>query len=196
MSLKHDLICSICKLILNNPVSLPCFCVVCHDHSTNSSWITCQTCNKEFEIPAEGLVPNKFVKNMLEKEVHLSDEEKTLKNSVEELIRQLERLHIDFETTQRSFEVFSDDHFSEIRRQIDLQRETLKEKIDEIALKMIDQTKANEELYKMIVRRKLAKISSTDIADAEKVLNEFRKPKALVVTVNKLKTHLEFKINR
>ena len=141
-------------------------------------------------------MPNKFVKNMLEKEVYLSDEEKMLKNTVEELIRQLERLHADFETIQRSFEVFSDDHFSEIRRQIDLQRETLKEKIDEIALKMIDQTKANEELYKMIVRRKLAKISSTDIADAEKVLNEFRKPKALVVTVSKLKTHLERKINR
>ncbi len=38
-------------------------------------------------------------------------------------------------------------HFQEIRRKIDIQRVELKDKIDQIALKMIDELKAIEDTY-------------------------------------------------
>jgi hypothetical protein len=41
----------------------------------------------------------------------------------------------------------SHNHFQEIRRKLDLQREELKEKIDKIYFAMIDETKEKEKLY-------------------------------------------------
>ena len=55
------------------------------------------------------------------------------------MIQQLEHLQEDLDRIFSDLKGLSFDHFSEIRRQIDLQREKLKKKIDEIALKMIDQ---------------------------------------------------------
>ena len=43
-----------------------------------------------------------------------------------------------------SHKVYLIDHFKEVRRQIDIHRETLKAKIDEIALKIIDQINERE----------------------------------------------------
>jgi hypothetical protein len=84
MSLKTEIICNICKMILNNPISLPCYCVVCDihlkDNSVKNGWIKCLNVIKVFEIAKNEFKPNKMIKNILKKELHLSDEEKTLKN--------------------------------------------------------------------------------------------------------------------
>ena len=47
------------------------------------------------------------------------------------------------------------EHFQEMRFQIDEHREKLKEKIDEIALKMIDDSKKYEAMYLRNIKEKL-----------------------------------------
>ena len=83
MNLKKEMICSLCKLILNNPISLPCYCVVCDihlkDNLVKNGRITCLTCDEVFEIAKNDFKPNKMIKSILNKELHLRDEEKTLK---------------------------------------------------------------------------------------------------------------------
>ena len=148
MSLKSDLICSICHLILKNPVSLPCFCVICDEHLYNGmvrrELITCQICGDEFNVPAEGFKTNKLAKSILDKGNHLSEDEKSIKTSIQEMYEEMGRLLHEFRVKRTSLEVTCASHFSEIRRKIDIHREVLKEKIDVIALKMIADTKAEE----------------------------------------------------
>ena len=127
MSLKSEMICNICKFFLKNPVSLPCQCLVCDEHvHDNSGHITCVTCSKVFDVPSDGFPLNKIAESILDKELHLSDEEKSLKKTFRELIGQIVRLQEEFTLKQSEMERTSFDHFAEIRRKIDLQRETLK----------------------------------------------------------------------
>jgi hypothetical protein len=52
----------------------------------------------------------------------------------------------------KNFDVNCHEHFAEIK-QIDLQREELKAKIDEIAMEMINKTKETEEIYRQRLQR-------------------------------------------
>ena len=150
MSLKSLVICNICKLLLSSsPISLPCSHAICAEHledGTDSS-IRCLECEQEFDVPQSGFPLNKMASNILAKDLHLSDEEKKLKDSIQAKIQQLEELWSDLKLKHSDLERISFDHFSEVRRQIDLQRENLKQKIDEIALKMIDQVNEREKEY-------------------------------------------------
>jgi hypothetical protein len=96
---------------------------------------------------------NKIVKVLLEKEAHLCDEEivieKASKDSLVEFYQLLDELRQD----KTSLNVDIHDHFQEIRRNIDLQREELKEKIDKVALTMIDQTKEMEVSYSSLCEK-------------------------------------------
>ena len=77
---------------------------------------------------------------ILAKDLHLSAKERTIKQATQYLIQQLEHLQTDLSRRHSDLERISFDHFSEIRRHIDIQREEL----DEIALKMIDRVNENE----------------------------------------------------
>ena len=69
MSMKTEIICNICKMILNNPIYLPCHCVVCDIHLKDSSvkdgWIKCLECDKAFEIAKNEFKPSKMATNIL-----------------------------------------------------------------------------------------------------------------------------------
>ena len=147
MSLKLELICNICKLVLCTPITLPCSDVICGEHlrddSVKNGMIKCLKCDKDFDVPRSGFPSDERVANILEKEQHLSKEEKAIKHAIQELIQKLEHLQNDVKLQQNAIEVTNFDHFTEIRRQIDIQREELKNKIVEISLKLIDQM--NEE---------------------------------------------------
>ena len=64
---------------------------------------------------------------------------------------------------KNSFDLDCHNHFQEIRRKIDVQREELKDQIDRIALAMIVEIKAVEESY----ANKLKKFK-VDVFDFEK----------------------------
>ena len=181
MSLKSDMICNICKLFLKNPITLPCFCVVCNEHSVGST-ITCVTCDTDFDIPKNGFVSNKMATSILEKELHLTEDEKKCKAHTEDLVLRLEQLRDELKVTKINVGLIAYDHFSETRRKIDLQRESFKARIDTIALEMIDQTNEQENLYKQRLSQLIG--ANTD-ENFQSLQNEFRNPNLVVATVNR-----------
>ena len=195
MSLKTEMICNICKLILKDPVSLPCSSAICSGHLSEPS-IRCLECEKEFEVPQNGFPPNKMASNILAKELCLSDEEKTIKTSIQKLIQQLEHLPEELKREKSDLERISFDHFSELRRQIDVQREELKNKIDEIALKMIDRVNQKEKAYNKKIEESFLNSPRIDIEQSKHILaNEFRKPNLLVEKVKQMQNEQQQKVN-
>ena len=93
----------------------------------------------------------------------MSDDEKTLKASLEEAIKVFFQLLNQFEEKRNVSLMEGFNHFQEIRRKIDLQREELKDKIDKIYFALIDQTKAIEASYKSLYETVTAEIND-DVA--------------------------------
>ena len=88
--LKSEIICNICKLILKDPVSLPCSSDICSEHlrdgTVKNEVITCLKCEKDFDVSGRGFTPNLTMGNLLANESHLSKDKKTLKHSIQDLI--------------------------------------------------------------------------------------------------------------
>ena len=200
MSLKSELICRICQLVLNNsPISLPCSHDVCSKHlrdgTVKQGSIRCAECYQKFDVPCKGFPANKIASDILEKELHLSDEEKTIKISIQETIQQLERLQFDLKQKHSDLERISVDHFSEVRRQIDFQREELKRKIDEIALKLLEQVNEKEKVYVSTMQQSFLAATSVNIEESRRILaNKFRSPNLVIAEVKCLQTEHERKI--
>ena len=149
---KKELSCQICNKILKEPVHLPCHCTICQAHLTDDSvqdgLITCEPCGDEFVAKNIQIKANKLATLHLNAEHHLSDEEKMLKNDIDNLIAEFQQLYDQLKREKTQLGINCHEHFVEIRRQIDIHREELKEKIDQIALEMIEKTKEQEEVFK------------------------------------------------
>ena len=82
-------------------------------------------------------------------------------------------------------------HFQEIRFQLDLHREKLKEKIDDIYMEMIDKTKEFEALYfKSFNEKPLSPLNTFEIKTIDENLKEveetFRDPQLLIKTIQEM----------
>ena len=156
----------------------------------------CLDCEQEFEVSQSGFPPNKIVSSILAKEFHLSDEEKTIKYAIQELVQQLEHFQSDFKLKHSDLERISSDHFSELRRQIDVQREKLKIKIDEIALKMTARVNQKEKINHSKVKQLLLAAIPVDIKQARQTLeNEFRKPNILIEEIKRMQNEQQQRVN-
>jgi len=160
LKLVSDLTCSCCMKIFKDPFILPCNDSLCEEHLKEPdvlrhNKIKCKVCNQEFSVKDNDLIrENKLAKSLIEKEVYLDAEESSLKKSLKESIETFFILCEQFQQTKDSFELDFHNHFQEVRRKIDLQREELKEKIDKVALQMIEQTKIAEAKHKIEQKQK------------------------------------------
>ena len=197
MCQKSQLICNICKLVLSNePVLLPCSHAMCGEHLRDGTIkdfsIQCLECEQVFAVPSNGFPPNNIASNFLAKDLQLSEEEKAIKYAIQETIQQLEQLQSDVKQKHSDLERISFDHFSEIRRKIDLEREELKYKIDEIALKMIDQVNEKEKAYYLSMKQSFLAAYQVDIKECrQNSVKEFRNPNLIIEKVKRLKTEHE-----
>jgi hypothetical protein len=184
MSLKSEFTCTYCKKIYRKPVILPCNHCLCEEHLMDIDVlkvkkIQCKTCRQEFGLDENEFKKNLIAQNLIEKEMHLTDIEKTIKHLREKSLNEGIRLNEELENNKRIFAIKCFEHFQEIRRKIDLQREELKDEIDKIALAMIDQTKEFE-LYFMKQLEPGDEITSS-LTDNLKFVNEaFRDPETLL----------------
>ena len=211
MNFKEDAIYNICKKFLQDPISLPCGCWVCNDHAlTKNNVIKCLKCNEDFP-KSKRFKTNETAKKIINSDSHLTDEQKLAKHSVRKMLSAFDTLLEEFKTNQEAFEINISKQFDEIRFKIDLQREELIEKIDEIALEMIDQTKEREKTLLSDLNRANSNIINTEIEeDGKRLLAEFRNPDMIVanlkssiekqeVTINQLKkniAHFNLQIDR
>ena len=201
MSLRSEMTCKNCARFLQDPISFPCFCVFCREHlyddSAKSGSIQCNKCSKSFEISESDFIANNLITSILKKELHLTDEEKSVKISLYHILNRLDQLQNMFKVKETDSEEFSYCHFSEIRRKIDIQRERLKARIDEIALNLIEQTNDKERIYISKVNSLLLGFAHTDIPKANQaVLDEFRKPNLVIDEVKRLLNEHEQKISQ
>ena len=189
---KSELQCQLCSKILKDPVNLPCQCTICHGHlkdgSVKDGLIKCEPCGDNFVVKDIHLKVNTLAKRILDAEGHLSPQEKNIKSKIQKLLNELQQLNDQIHQEQTAFEVNSYDHFAEIKRKLDLQREELKNKIDEIYLAMISQVEKHETFYK----QKLDENRCFQEFNAEKETknfeDEFRKVDLTIQRVQQLQT--------
>ena len=173
MRLTSVLVCKICDLVLHDPVTLPCLCVICKEHLYDSSAkngsIKCLKCGKCFAIPESEFPANEMATNILDNEFHLSEEEKALRKTFQEMLKKLKKLQKEVRKRQTDLELSSFDHFSGVRLKIDILREEMKKKIDEIALKMIDEANEKEKAYKLRINKSFRKISDKELKKSSRL---------------------------
>ena len=143
MSLKSLMTCNICKLVLSSStISLPClhaiFCEHLQDDTIKNGSIQCLDCEKEFDVPQNRFPSHKMASNIQAENMHLSDKEKQLEQSIKDTIQQLKELSTGLKEKHSNLEIITFDHFSEVKRQIDIQRERLTNKNDELQAKLLD----------------------------------------------------------
>jgi hypothetical protein len=127
------------------------------------------------------------MQNLIENEHYLSDEEKSLKRQLEQALRDFHDLNEQLQDAKNSFDLDCHNHFQEIRRKIDVQREELKDQIDKIALVMIEQTKKMEQ--KHLTNSNKFKVDVFDFELEKKLLDEtFRDVNLSIESIKELKS--------
>jgi hypothetical protein len=92
-------------------------------------------------VPPKGFDANVDLKQKIESDAHLSEAEKDFKYSIQGLFQKLFDLLEDTVLKFNEFECFNHDHFTELETQIELQRENLKIRIDEVSQEVINSVK-------------------------------------------------------
>ena len=197
---KSQLVCKQCDRILHKPVHLPCNCTICHAHlhdalANTKGILQCGTCRVEFAVGNIDFKENEHAKHLLASDEHLSNQGKERKSELHVLIHQYHTLCEQFRQDLRNAESFAHEKFAEIRRQIDLQREALKEKIDEIALDMIDQANSAEAFYRDEVNKRVISIDFNIEHERALLDDQFRRIDLTIGQVEDLKSKSRLQID-
>ncbi len=95
MTIKAEFVCKTCNLILSDPVVVPCSCgTTCKSHldelvaNTQLTSVTCKHCHHTFDIPQPGgFVVDDKLRKSIEKDAHLSENQKKLKKAFGDSIK-------------------------------------------------------------------------------------------------------------
>ena len=202
MSLKSKVTCFQCSKILNNPIELPCRDTICSNHLQEANCIKenkikCLKCNQTFSIRDNNNFHfNQMAKLFLDEFKFLSLNEMILKKQIEDGFKCFYQIQKELMQSKNELALQCFDHFQELRRQIDLHREEskekindiqLKNKIDDIALDMIDKTKVCEASYSNMP---YFNVSFKTIDENVNELNEiFRDPKLSLEQIKEIKSN-------
>jgi len=200
MSIKQDLICSDCSKILDQPVILPCSDTICHAHILEPRVVKqnnykCLSCGEEFDLSesASLIRPNKCMQKLIDNERHLSEAERELKQTIESSLDALNQLCDEFCQVKLKLDQACHERMADVRRKIDLHREELKSRIDEIALEMIEQTKKFESENAIYLNEKFAatlafEANAQSLDEARHALKEkFRDPNASLDSIRQIR---------
>jgi hypothetical protein len=193
--LKSTLTCSYCSKLYKDPIELPCTHNLCKEHLVENK-IECAECKQHFETKDNDFKLNNLVKKLLDEHVHLSNEEVSLKKQIEDSIRTLFQMYEQFTFNTPTLDLDVHQHFTEIRRNIDLHREKLKQKIDDIYMEIIEKTKNFEATYLKSLEDKLyASLKSYETTSLEQSLKEtdesFRNPNLLIESIRDMQRNQE-----
>ena len=144
--------CSYCSKILKNSIELPCDDLICEEHLkekkvAQKNKIKCLTCKQEFDVKENEFKLVKSIQKQINAQIFLNEEEKSLKQNIEESIKLFYEMYDEFSLSKSKLYLDCHNHFQEILFQLDMHREKLKEKIDDIYMEMIDKTKEFEASY-------------------------------------------------
>jgi hypothetical protein len=88
---KSNWACSYCSKIYKHPIILPCNHSICLQHLSEKTVvkenkIICKECNKEFGVKENKFESNYALAKLIDSQSYLSDEEKSLKQELEDSI--------------------------------------------------------------------------------------------------------------
>jgi hypothetical protein len=186
--LKSTLTCSYCTKIFKNPVELPCKHNVCKEHLIEKNVqkqnkIKCVECKQEYQVKDNEFKSVEFLKKLFDDQLYLNDEETSLKQKIEDSIRNYFQLYEEYLLGKTSLDLNCHNHFQELRFQIDEQRENLKAKIDEVALEMIDKTKQLEAKYLTSLNAISYEKNKTLEKEIKETEEAFRNPTILIESI-------------
>jgi uncharacterized coiled-coil protein SlyX len=197
---KKDFSCNICKLLLEDPVYLPCCCIsVCRKHLSDNTAkrgiIDCSFCKKQFDIKAFDFKENKHVKLIMEADAILTRKERHSKAHILDLISKHQELHEKLTLERKVFEVYNYDHFAETRRVIELPREKLKKTIDQMSDVLIVKSKKAEASYQQQCDKLQTKKEFNLKGELRNLKDHFRSIDLTIETINQLKKEQETQID-
>ena len=143
LKVKKSLTCLNCSKIFRDPIELPCKHNICKEHLVEKevlkqNKIKCFKCKQAFEVNGNEFKSIEFLKQMLNDQIYFNEEEKHLKQKIEESIKHFYEMDENSISSKTQLDLDCHNHFQEVRRQLDMHREKLKEKIDGIYLEMIE----------------------------------------------------------
>ena len=182
MNIKEELTCNYCNEVYTNPLTLNCCGEnICKQHveeltlNNTSKTFTCPLCNEENEN--QKLNVNKCIQKMLENQLHNFQVDSKYKETLANLRIQVKKL----EAVLNEPEYYIFNEINELKRQIDLDRDKLKIKIDELADGLIQQLESYEARFKTEYKENvnlehyyaLVEASKKLLAEHEKCLSSF-----------------------
>jgi hypothetical protein len=190
-----QLTCSYCSKIFKDPIELPCGDCICRQHLSQSTvvkanGIKCKLCNEEYQVKDNEFKSNNQLKSQIESHSYLSKDEKSFKQKLEESIQKFFEFYDEYVHNRNKSESDVFDHFQELRFQVDEHRERLKERIDDIALAMIDVIKKHEAMYLKELNENFPSFDNS--VSLEKKSNEledtYRDPNLLIETIEEMQS--------
>jgi chromosome segregation ATPase len=201
-SQKSQLTCSYCSRIFKDPILLQCDDSICSGHLKESdvvkqNTIKCNKCNGEFGVRDNEFKSNEDLNKLIESLSYLSGEEMSLKKELEASIRKFFEFYDELNQNKSKLESDVFNYFQEMRFQVDEHRERIKEKIDEIALEMIDKIKKHEESFSKSLKEHFSSFDETRSLESE--LNQieatYRDPNLLIQTIHEMQQKQETALN-
>ena len=149
MNLKEDLTCKHCNEIYTNPILLTCCAEnICKHHiehlvsSSASNKFTCPICNEE--NASNKLNLNDFLQKMVEYELHKYQINSNYKETLSKFKKEVEKL----ESILKDPDNVIYEEIQELKRRVDLDKETSKVQIDELADAYIKKLEEYEQKFK------------------------------------------------
>ena len=107
-------------------------------------------------------------------------------------------MYEEFTLSKNKLDLDCNNHFQEMRRHLDMHREKLKEKIDDIYMEMIEKTKENEALYmKNLNKNTESYLNSFEIESIDEELRHLeenlRNPNLSIETIREIQLKKEGK---
>jgi hypothetical protein len=148
--LNEILTCDKCKRFYLEPVILPCKKNICKSHvfqeSNNDNNIyKCDFCKDDHHVPKNGFILNETANEILKLNLHLKDKAK----EAYDLIDEFDEILNDLISLSKDPENFIYEYISFTRNKIDLKRERLVLKINNISDELLHQLKVFEEKCKL-----------------------------------------------
>ena len=154
LSLKNLLNCKFCSNVLQEPVILPCGQTLCKIHSEEISKKECFVCSEINTIPDyNGFPNNDLVQAQLEMKLNLLNIDLFHFNNCQEMFQDLNKRVKETESVRNDSDNYVYEYFAELRRQVDLRRDTIINSVQEYSNKMIEQIDHLEQECFIMLRR-------------------------------------------
>jgi hypothetical protein len=196
--LKSQLTCSFCSKMYKHPIILPCNDTICREHLAErdvvkENRLKCKACNEELGVKGYDFKSNEAISKLIESHSYLNEEEMSLKRELEDSIRTFFEFFDEFNQNRTKLDLDVYNHFHEVRFKIDEHREELKKRIDDIALKMIDETMIYEAMYFKDLKEVFSSFDETKSLQIKlnDVEETFRKPNLLIKSIKELQRKQE-----